>query len=122
MDPLNLAVLGRSCVHPLPCQQHGLQSPALGRCHTNLFPCLWVRQYHTSSNVAGLGQTALAGGEAGQWWATGAGVFQQHGTGAFPPAGLANMALSTAQVALGGAQEILEHAWGQTGIAGEQEW
>ena len=24
--------------------------------------------------------------------------------------------------ALGGAQEILEHAWGQTGIAGEQEW
>ena len=72
--------------------------------------------------MVGLGQPALAGGEAGQWWATGAGVFQQHGTSAFPPAGVGNMALSTVQAALGEAQEISEHAWGQTGIAGEQEW
>lgn len=72
--------------------------------------------------MAGLGQPALAGGEAGQWWTTGAGVFQQHGTGAFPPAGVANVASSTAQAALGGAQEILERAQGQMEIVGEQKW
>lgn len=72
--------------------------------------------------MAGLGQPALAGDEAGQWWTTGAGVFQQHGTGAFPPAGVANVASSTAQAALGGAQEILERAQGQMEIVGEQKW
>jgi len=66
---LNLAVLGRSCFHLLPCQQHGLQSPASGRCHASLLPCLWVRQRQTSGPGAGAASSGTRGGWAlvGYW-------------------------------------------------------